>query len=59
MTYALILVFTLANGQSHTVDPGRSFGTQTECQQAAAATRGYITLRAGETSFAVKCVRRG
>jgi hypothetical protein len=58
MTYALILVFLQANGHSHTVDPGRSYATEVECQQAAAATRGYISLREGEVSFTVRCVKR-
>jgi hypothetical protein len=57
MAYALILVFTLTNGQTQTVDPGRSFATQAECEQAKPMVAGYISLRAGERSFAVKCVK--
>jgi hypothetical protein len=58
MTYALILIFYMHHGPSHTVDPGRTFPTMAECRQAAAMVPGNVTLREGERSFVARCVRR-
>ena len=45
--FALILVFYMTAGGSHTVDPGRSFSTMAECQSAASTARGYMLATRG------------
>ena len=58
MAYAIILIFSMIHGPSHSVDPGRTFSSLAECQQAVGMVHNYVTLRPGERSFMARCVRR-
>jgi hypothetical protein len=60
LAWALVLYFHLQNGHVQVVRPqAQTFNSRAECQANAPQVRGYIQLRPGEKSFAVKCqVRR-
>jgi hypothetical protein len=61
LTWVVVLYFYLQNGHVNVVHPDQapSFNSRAECEADAPRIRGYIQLRPGERSFAVKCqVRR-
>ncbi|HEX4408297.1 MAG TPA: hypothetical protein VH206_05960 [Xanthobacteraceae bacterium] len=56
MSFVLILHFAL-NGHVHTVNTGRSFSSQQECNAGGEQARGYVGLKPGER-FSYSCVRK-
>ena len=55
MSFVLILHFVL-NGHTHTVDTGRTFSSQQECNAAGQQAKSYANLAPGER-YSFSCQR--